>query len=290
METAKAVAAYLTAAMARNVSAKTLQNYTWALNHLAGIDELPTDPVAVEIILAQATGHLGTESMYDLWRRLKGFFEWTSTRYQVQNPFVRANLYGSQPQTLIDPPVRHQAPPRILRPDQIKLLLHHGRRSARDTLLVLLPLDTGLRLAEIANLNKRDISPDLIRVTGKGRKVREVPLSREILHDLLLSGTVHHPWVSRRTGQPLTRWGVQLAYRRIFARAGVPGGPHSLRHTFATMYLRRGGDLEHLRRILGHANLATTMIYLHLVTDDLIVVHRDVSPVHQFYIGQGRLL
>jgi site-specific recombinase XerD len=290
METTKAVAAFLTSRVAKNVTLKTRSNWRWALNHLGHLQELPTEPFEVELVLAEATGRLGTESMFTLYRRLKDFFEWTGTRYQVPNPFLRANPYGSKPQLLIQPPVRPELLPKILSPDQLRLLLHPGSRSPRDRLMVLLPLDTGLRLAEIATIDKANVSPDLLRVQGKGRQFRDVPLSREILHDLLYIGNSHNPWISKRTGAPLTKDGVQLAYRRIFARSGVEGSVHHLRHTFATMYLRRGGNLESLRRILGHRSIKTTEIYLHLVTSDLVDSHRDTSPVHQFYTTQGRLL
>jgi len=281
--------------MARNVSPKTLSNYRWALRSIRHLVNLPSEPYEVELVLAEASasGRLGTESIFTLWRRLRDFFEWTSSRYQIPNPFIRPNPWGSKPHLLIAPPVRPEQLPKVLSPSQVRLLLYPGCRSKRDRLMVLLPLDTGLRLAEIAALTKGDIAPDLLRVksaTAKGRKMREVPLSKEIFQELLFVGDANHPWLSKHTGAPLTRWGVQLAYHRIFARANVHGGPHTLRHTFATMYLRAGGDVERLRRIMGHSDLKTTMIYLHLVHDDLVEAHRAVSPIHQFYTTQGRLI
>ena len=87
-----------------------------------------------------------------------------------------------------------------------------------------------------------------------------------------------HIWTAARTGQPLTKHGIKTSYKRIFNRARVPGSPRSLRHTFATEYLRNGGDLYRLSRILGHSNTRTTERYLHLVTEDLIAEHRRISP------------
>ena len=59
-------------------------------------------------------------------------------------------------------------------------------------------------------------------------------------------------------------FGIKSVYRRIFALAGVRGSPHSIRHTFATEYLRAGGDLYRLSRILGHSNTRITERYIHL--------------------------
>ena len=81
---------------------------------------------------------------------------------------------------------------------------------------------------------------------------------------------------------PLTFHGVKLAYRRLFDRAGIRGpkkGAHTLRHTFATMWLRYGGGLRQLQTIMGHKHIETTMIYVHLAGHDVLVEHARYSPV-----------
>jgi site-specific recombinase XerD len=82
---------------------------------------------------------------------------------------------------------------------------------------------------------------------------------------------------------PLTYSGVMQAYKRILRRAGISGprsGPHTLRHTFATEFLRRGGSLPALQRILGHADVSTTQIYMHLLLSDLRREHSSASPAN----------
>ena len=84
-----------------------------------------------------------------------------------------------------------------------------------------------------------------------------------------------------------------IGHRRRTAarwRAEIKAGPHTLRHTFATEYLRRGGKLWALQRILGHADVRTTEIYLHLVGEDLVKDHREVLPVREWMAPMGRLL
>ena len=182
-----------------------------------------------------------------------------------------------QPKLPPPPPLRSRLLPKALSSAQVCGLLDQGCRSSRDRLLVLVPLDTGLRLAEIAALRKDDLAGATIRVTGKGRKSREVPISSGLITELLLIADGEYVWKSK-TGTLLTKRSIGTAFRCIFDRARVSGGAHSLRHTFATEYLRRGGDLYRLSRILGHSTTRVTEQYLHLVTDDLVEEHRRLSP------------
>ena len=88
---------------------------------------------------------------------------------------------------------------------------------------------------------------------------------------------------------PLAPDGVKSEFRRIFHRAGIKAGPHSLRHTFAAQYLRRGGKIWALQRILGHSRVTTTEIYLHLINEDVIRDHRQVSPIQEWTAPMDRL-
>ena len=267
MDTQGAVKAFLTHAKARGLSHNTVQAYRWALNHIT-CDNLPDEPEAIESILAHAAPRLAQESLHDLWRVLRTFFRWARLRFEMPDPTA---------QVTPPPPLRSRLLPKALSSAQVCGLLDQGCRSSRDRLLVLVPLDTGLRLAEIAALRKDDLAGATIRVTGKGRKSREVPISSGLITELLLIVDGEYVWKSK-TGTLLTKRSIGTAFRRIFDRARVSGGAHSLRHTFATKYLRRGGDLYRLSRILGHSTTRVTERYLHLVTDDLLEEHRRLSP------------
>lgn len=80
-------------------------------------------------------------------------------------------------------------------------------------------------------------------------------------------------------GDRLTPWGLNQLFGRWSARCGVHVYPPLVRHSFATEYLRGGGNLAVLQRQLGHTILAMTMRYLTLVTDDLVAEHQKCSPV-----------
>ncbi len=82
-------------------------------------------------------------------------------------------------------------------------------------------------------------------------------------------------------GARLTRSGVQQAFRRVLKRAGLTGpklGPHCLRHTFGTEYVRSGGNPRMLQDILGHKNLETTMVYVQLAGEAVAQDHALHSP------------
>lgn len=127
---------------------------------------------------------------------------------------------------------------------------------------------TGLRISEALMLTLEDIQDDRLRVRqGKGRKPRWVPLSRQLQREL-------HRYIDRtrgetesdrlfpnRSGASWTRSSAEELMRRLRLQTGLPVKAHTFRHTFATEYLKRGGEIDRLRRILGHTSFAMTAKY-----------------------------
>lgn len=146
--------------------------------------------------------------------------------------------------------------------------------------VILYLLSMGLiRLGEVVSLTQQSLGLGNLRADGKTGQ-RQVPLSNHINRLLRSLGDGEFVWTGKN-GR-LTRSGVQQAYRRLFARAGIKGrkvGPHTLRHTFGTMYCREGGNIRVLQEILGHSDLETTMIYVHLAGLDVAGDHASHSPV-----------
>ena len=162
-----------------------------------------------------------------------------------------------------------------------KVLKNH-----RDKALVLTLLDTGLRLGEITSLHVADLQDGWLMVNGKTGE-RQVPVSTEVLGLIWNQVSGDDVWSSMKSGR-LTRRGVQLTLSRLIADAGIqrtrPGqriGPHALRHTFATWYIRRGGKVAVLKDILGHDKIETTMLYVTLAGVDVAADHAKYSPVGQ---------
>ena len=160
-----------------------------------------------------------------------------------------------------------------------------GRNETRVRLIALAALDTGMRIQELVTLRRADVDFDnlIFRVHGKGNKQRLVPMSielRKLLFRYYSQNSFDRVFCTSRGTQPTQR-NLLRDFKLLCARLGITGvrcSFHTLRHTFACEYLRRGGNLEYLRRILGHAKITTTERYLRsLGIEDLQAVHNDLS-------------
>lgn len=162
---------------------------------------------------------------------------------------------------------------------------------ARDAAVMALLYGCGLRISEALGLRIKDIPAagcgDTIIVTGKGNKTRMVPVIEPVLRligDYLAlcpfnSEPDRAAFVGLRGG-PLSPRIIQLAMASLRGALGLPDNatPHSLRHSFATHLLSRGGDLRAIQELLGHASLATTQIYTAVDTERLMEVYRSAHP------------
>jgi integrase len=145
---------------------------------------------------------------------------------------------------------------------------------------------TGLRLSEIPRLRWDDIDwgGRQITVLGKGNKLATIPMPPDV-RDLLWQLHNHHAeavftYVAARARQgrergdryPITRSGLQIAFRRAVTAAGIPNFRfHDNRHTAATRVLRAGGNLKVVQKMLRHENIATTAKYAHVQDEDVMV-------------------
>lgn len=179
-------------------------------------------------------------------------------------------------------------------PEQVKALLaqpnHRRFAGIRDYTVLLLLLDTGLRISEALALTPSDINwnASTVKVMGKGSKERVVPFGRSVRLAL-------DRYLERRGDLPknaalfVSEYGTPLPVRvfqenmaRYGRGAGIKGvriSPHTCRHTFAVNWIRSGGDVFHLQRILGHSSLDICRTYVNLVTDDLQKAHVTHSPI-----------
>src|SRR5881409_954746 len=183
-----------------------------------------------------------------------------------------------------------------------------GFREGRDLAMLELFYSTGIRLGELAGLNEQDVDvvSDQLKVRGKGKKERIVPVGKHAgralrryyrLRDAVLAETRQERralFVSRR-GKRLTPRAVQLVIKRLLGAlarggtgvgVGVEGGArgdrglhvHSLRHSFATHLLDAGADLRAVQELLGHASLSTTQVYTHTSVESLKKVYHKAHP------------
>lgn len=162
----------------------------------------------------------------------------------------------------------------------------------RDLAMLELFYSTGIRLSELSGMNLEDLDllSDQVKVRGKGRKERIVPVGsravlalRRYLH--LREEAAARPRADRRAvflslrGRRLGPRGVQRVIHAMFGAVGGDGlRVHSLRHTFATHMLDAGADLRAVQELLGHASLSTTQIYTHTSVERLKKVYQQAHP------------
>ena len=280
----------------RRVSPHTLKAYLGDLSGYArylaqnGVALVPSSPLAVRGWLGREAGTCGPSS---LGRKL-------SSVRSLYRFLVKEKLASSNPARSVQAPRKPRKLPEVLPEEEVAALVEApalaGPLTLRDRAFLELLYSSGLRVSELVGLdvNGIDLADGLVRVVGKGRKERVVPVGRPALEAL-------SRWLDE--GRPVLRQGPDRAragealflnYRggRLSARsvarrldrwvlaAGLPRHvhPHVLRHCFATHLLGNGADLRGIQELLGHASLSTTQRYTHLDWKRLAEVYDSAHP------------
>ncbi len=156
----------------------------------------------------------------------------------------------------------------------------------RDAAMLELLYSAGLRLAELAALNVKDVDPysETLRVVGKGSKERVCPIGGPALRALSAYRQAARvqtgPLFLNKSRRRLTARSIWCRMKKYLPVAGLPAStsPHKLRHSFATHLLDNGADLRSLQTLLGHANLSTTQVYTHVSTERLKRAYDQAHP------------
>ncbi len=272
----------------KNLSSNTLDAYRRDLIRLENADK---DPLEIEtealrqVLIASELDGLSARSRARMISSWRGFF-----RYLVVE-----GLRKTSPAENLESPRLPQKLPDILSHEQAEALIAAastgGKLSARNRALVEVAYSAGLRASELVSLPMAELflEDGLIRVLGKGRKERWVPLgepAQNALSDYMESG---RPALARPDspamvflnvrGGALSRVGWWKILQKLALEAGLPGiKPHSLRHSFATHLLEGGADLRSVQEMLGHSSIATTQIYTQVDRLYLREVHRSFHP------------
>ena len=203
---------------------------------------------------------------------------------QFHRFLLQEGVRADDPTTLLDAPRLPQALPKYLSESEVDALLaaaarHPGRPGtvARAALEILYA--TGMRVSELLSLPRAALTSDaaLLLIRGKGGKERMVPLSdaaREAAAALVAVTGEDSRFLfpGRDPRRAMTRQGFFLLLKQIALEAGLDPArvsPHVLRHSFASHLLARGADLRSLQLLLGHADIATTQIYTHVLAERL---------------------
>lgn len=160
----------------------------------------------------------------------------------------------------------------------------------RDLTVLELFYSTGMRLAELEQLKENDIDfyTKTIKVTGKRNKQRIIPVTdvllKRISEYISLRKEIVMPGVQELfindKGEKAGRAFIYMMVKEYLTRAGVTGSksPHVLRHTFATLMLNEGADLNAIKELLGHSSLASTQVYTHTNVEKLKSIYNQAHP------------
>ena len=275
MNTVKAIDLFLESRRSKRLSKVTIDTYGWALGKMAEMfpAKLPENSSDIQRLFI-ANSDLSDSSLRTIWERLRIFWSW------AENEGICPNVMEGVPA-----PVTRRKLPRILRRDEVHRLLG-SVEVERDYAILATLLDTGMRIGELASMTRQSVGVEGVLVSGKTGD-RMVPMSSDVMELVSRQGDERGLWVGMR-GQ-LTDWGLQQIVRRNMRNAGfLPPkiGPHTLRHTFGTQYIVKGGDVFSLQRIMGHRRLETTMIYVNMSTELVAQQHRKFSPMADIEITQ----
>ncbi len=256
------------------------------------------DPLTVRTFMASLRNRgLSAGTVARKVAALRSFFQFCCRRGRL----------SWNPATLVATPRLPKPLPPHLTVDQVFQLLATPQgddpRSRRDRAILELFYSSGIRLGELTDLTVGDLDLEqrLVKVTGKGKKERIVPMGRPAAEALAAylaardkpdgagTGKISRPaalhdhraplFLNRRGGGR-TGGGVEPLLEKYLRRCGMAKAitPHGLRHSFATHLLQAGADLRVIQELLGHARLTTTQRYTHVNLDQLMAVYDKAHP------------
>ncbi len=221
---------------------------------------------------------------------LRSFYQFCQSRnYLNNNPFRNLTL----------PKLEKKLPIFLSQNELVQLLEaplkldirspHAEMIRVRDRIIMELLYGGGLRVSEVVGLNHGDLDlpKSLVRILGKGRKERVVPIPERTSSLLIsfrenfcLDASSSSPLFTSSKAQRLTSRNVQLRLKKYLAFCQLPQDvtPHKLRHSFATHLLDNGADLRSVQELLGHSSLSTTQVYTHVSVGRLKKAHKLAHP------------
>ncbi len=240
--------------------------------------------------------HLSGHTINGYMRALQSFWAWLKREdFILENPFTKIKI-PKAPKKVIP----------VFTEEQLRQLFSTTNTTTatgyRNYTIILTLLDTGVRCSELTSLKIADVNLEsrLLKVWGKGSKERLVPFGAKVQKALWkYLNSYRTESASPRydqafltdAGYPLTKDRVEAIVENIGRKAGITGvrlSPHTFRHTMAVTFLRNGGDVFSLQRILGHSQLEVLRGYINLAQSDISRVHQRNSPADNLDLKAAR--
>lgn len=216
---------------------------------------------------------------------VRNFYRYLYFKHGIKNDFPM----------VITSPISRRCLPKVLEKSQVLEIINAGASdhwsTKRDRAIVALLYGCGLRISEAVGLHFGDIQHDVLRISGKGKKERIIPLmswAAKLLWEYVEDCPFHAGRVRSQAGivflgvkgQPLDRTYFAHRIKVLRRNMGLPecATPHALRHSFATHMFLEGADIRVIQELLGHENLSTTQIYTHLDHKNVIENYRGFHP------------
>tara|TARA_R110000782_G_scaffold17576_1_gene48945 strand:- start:2987 stop:3886 length:900 start_codon:yes stop_codon:yes gene_type:complete len=226
---------------------------------------------------------IGGRSLQRNLSAIRSFYRYLLDEAKVKNNPAEGIIAPKTPRKL----------PNVLDTDQTVQLVEIEEQdglSVRDRAMLELIYSSGLRLAELISINMGDIdySDRILNVTGKGKKMRSVPVGQHAIKAIknwlkirqsMVNKNENALFISQR-GKRISPRSVQERLKQWAIKQGLPSHvhPHMLRHSFASHMLESSGDLRAVQELLGHADISTTQVYTHLNFQHLAQVYDKSHP------------
>jgi tyrosine recombinase XerC len=269
----------------KNYSSHTTLNYRIDLEEFAKfLGKVPVESVEypdLRRFLAQLKGrNLKPRSLARKLSSLRSFFKFLQREKVIQ----------TNPAKLLVTPKLDKPLPHFMSEEETLQLIESPKtgkiNSPRDKAIFEILYSTGIRVSELVGLNVDDVDfiGNIIKVMGKGKKERMVPIGDQALQALknyLDNRKIDNTFVfANKGGTRLSDRSVRNIINKYILEQAMAQHvtPHMFRHSFATHLLNHGADLRSVQELLGHVNLSTTQIYTHLTTDKLKKVYDQAHP------------
>lgn len=295
---------WLIAKEIENVSVKTMQIYSSMagemVDYLGDIDLKDFEARQVREFLGYQMkregrhGKLSDATLHKYYSVIRTYCRWLQAQeYKVLAPTDKVKA----------PKVEEKLPETLSDDELDRLWVYlNARCTFRVRLIFEFFLDTGARLSEVQRLNVKDVNLDngWCKIYGKGRREEIIPLGKKLTLDMhrylfdirpeIVGNLDDDAFFVTKKGTRYTKSGLSTLVKTKLKRVGVEGsyGPHKLRHTYATNFLRNKGGVEQLRRILRHRSVKTTQRYIALLPEDLINAQMVASPLDHLMHRMGQ--